>query len=64
MERTSLRLNRNSFYLACFFSIIVLGINLAIVFLVADQRQRIILADVISPIVDVLACAALFISVM
>jgi diguanylate cyclase (GGDEF)-like protein len=62
-EKTSLRLNPNSFNLACFFSVIVLGINLAVVFLIAGQELRSMLMDVISPIVDVLACIALFISV-
>jgi diguanylate cyclase (GGDEF)-like protein len=63
MEKTSLRLKPNSFYLACFFSILVLGISLAIVLLIADQQQRSILSDVISITVDVLTCTALFIAI-
>ncbi len=52
----------NLFYLACFFSVLVLGINLAVVFLVTDQQERSIISDVISPIVDVLCCIALLIA--
>ena len=50
----------NIFYLACIISILVLGINLAIVFLVKDETQKGILSDVISPTVDVATCITLF----
>jgi len=59
MENTSRWHIPNIFYLACSFSVLVLGINLAVVFLVTDQQQRSIISDVISPIIDVLSCIAL-----
>jgi diguanylate cyclase (GGDEF)-like protein len=52
----------NIFKLACIFSVLVLGINLAITFLVRDTEQKSILSDLISPILDVLTLAALFIA--
>ncbi len=59
MGKTSRWRTSNLFYLACFISIVVLLINLAIVFLVNDQHQRGILSDVISPIVDISTCTVL-----
>lgn len=52
----------NIFNLACIFSVLVLGINLAITFLVRDTEQKSILSDLISPILDVLTFTALFIA--
>jgi len=50
----------NLFYLAALFAIILLGIDLAVTLLVTNQEQRIVFADVIAPIADFLASAALF----
>ncbi len=40
MQKTSRWPALNNFYLACFFSILVLGINLAAVYLVADPAAE------------------------
>jgi len=52
----------NIFKLACVFSVLVVGINLAITFLVTDTEQKSVLSDLISPILDVLTLTALFIA--
>jgi len=62
MKRTPQWRTFNLIYLACIYSILVLGIHLAVAFLVADQQQRTILMDEISPIIDVLTCVTLFIA--
>ncbi len=62
MAKTSPWRISNNFYLACVFSMVVLGLNLAIALLVPGQQQRGFLSDVVSPAVDVLACTALFIA--
>jgi diguanylate cyclase (GGDEF)-like protein len=53
---------RKLFYLAVLFSVIYLGLDFAITILVSDQQQRIIFSDVVSPLIDFLASAILFIA--
>src|SRR5688572_7438824 len=50
------------FYLAVLFIAVYLGIDFAVNLLAADEQQRIIYSDIVSPIIDFLACAALFIA--
>jgi len=52
----------NFFYVACFLALLFLGINLGILLWISDPQLRIILSDVISPVVDLLASVALFIA--
>jgi diguanylate cyclase (GGDEF)-like protein len=50
------------FYLAVLFIAIFLAIDLAVNLLLTDEQQRIVYSDVIAPVIDFLACAALFIA--
>lgn len=50
------------FYLAVLCTVILLGIDFVFNVLVSDQQQSIIFSDVISPITDILASAALIIA--
>ena len=50
----------NLFYLTALLTAIFLGIDFAFNLFVADEQQRIIFSDIVAPIVDFLACAALF----
>lgn len=50
------------FYLAAFFTVILLGIDLAVTFLLTDPQQKVIYSDVISPVFDLLASVILFLA--
>ncbi len=50
------------FYRAGVVAVILLGIDLAINFLLTDPQQRLIYSDISSPAIDLLASAALFIA--
>jgi PAS domain S-box-containing protein len=52
----------NFLYWAGFLALLILGINLGVIFLVHSQELRASLSDTISPIVDLLASAALFVA--
>jgi hypothetical protein len=49
----------NLFYLAVLFIVIYLGIDFVINLLLADQQQRIIYSDIVSPIIGFLTCGTL-----
>ena len=52
----------NPLFSGCRFAISLLGINLAVTLLATDPQQKTVFADVIAPVVDFLAGAALFIA--
>lgn len=52
----------NLFYVAALFTIVLLGIDVAVNFLVTYPQQRIVYSDLASPIIDLLATVVLFIA--
>ncbi len=60
MDKTVQDRPSSSFNLALFISFILLGINLAIIYIRIDQGLRTIIADVFYPIIDFLVVASLF----
>ena len=52
----------NLFHAAILFTVLLLGIDLAVTSLVTNQQQRTIFSDVFAPVVEFLASAALFIA--
>jgi two-component system, sensor histidine kinase PdtaS len=52
----------HSFYLAVLLTVVLLAIDITFNLLVSDEQGGIIFSDVVSPIIDLLASAALFIA--
>jgi len=52
----------NSLYAAFILAIIIVGIDLGVILFVSDPQIRSVISDVISPVLDLLACIALFIA--
>lgn len=50
------------FHLAVLCTVILLGVDIVFSLIISDPQQRIIFSDVVSPIIDLLASAALFIA--
>ena len=62
MRKILQRRPSSPFYLAVLFTLILLGIDFCVTSLLRNPQQQIIYSDVVSPLIDVLACAALFIA--
>ena len=62
MRKSSYWRKNKALILACLFSVVVVGLELAAACLEKDERQKSVIADLSAPAIDALVFAALFIA--